>query len=280
MTERADLGKALHDLRTARGLTGVELAKLVGVAQTSISRYELGVRLPTAEMLERIADALGASKRLKGQLLGQLHEALTQVRSVRAMARRGLRRRQEEVARQEAGVQNLRIFQPALIPGLLQTPDYARRIFESVAERTGARDIPQALAARLDRQAILYEPTRQFGFVITEAVLRWPRGGVSTMLGQLDRIQSVMALPNVDLAIVPLDVEPPQTPLTAFVLYDQDLVVIETLTEELALRDPTDVALYAKAYEAFRQAAVSGAEVHSLLASVAADLRQRLPTSS
>lgn len=274
MSERADLGQALRALRMQTGLTEGQLAGKLGITQTSVSRYEVGTRLPTFEMLDRIADALGVPKRVRQQLLEQLHGAQTQVRSARSIAQRGLGRRQGEIARTEAQAKHIRNFQAALVPGLLQTPNYARRIFEGGGRAKSAEDLARALAARLDRQAILHDSEKRFGFVILEAVLLLPRGSIQDMLAQLDRLQSVSELPNVDLAVLPLGVEPPRSPINSFDIYDDDLVHVETLTEQLALRDPSDVALYVKAYEAFRDAAVSGPAARELFDSAAARLRQ------
>jgi transcriptional regulator with XRE-family HTH domain len=271
---RASLGEALRALRKDKGLTEVELARKVGITQTSVSRYESDVRLPSAETLEKIADSLGASKRVKRQLLEQLHGALTQLDSLRSITKRGMRRRQEEIARLEAKATHMRNFQMALVPGLLQTPGYARRIFEEVGLGTSPTDVAQALAARLDRQAALHDPGKRFGFVLTEAVLLWPRGGSPEMLAQLERLRTVADLPNVDLAILPLDIEPPQTPLNSFTVFDEDLVLVATLTEQLAIADPADVALHVRTYERFREAAVSGAAAQRLLSSAASRFQQ------
>lgn len=273
MPEGGDLGQALRILRADKGLTAAELAERVGVTQTAISRYELGTRRPSPETLERIADALGASKRVKQKLVDQLHGEQIELQSIRAIARRGLRRRQEEIARVEAKTRHLRNFQAAVIPGLLQTPGYARKMFEEVGLDTHTQDVGRALAVRLDRQAILHDPNRRFGFVITEAVLLWPREGVPEMLAQLDRLQVVSELPTVDLAILPLGITPPYSPINSFDIYDDKLVLIETLTEQLAVRDSSDVASYVGAYEAFRQSALSGPDATRLFESVAARLR-------
>jgi hypothetical protein len=147
-------------------------------------------------------------------------------------------------------------------------------MFEEVGLGTTVEEVARALAVRLDRQAVLHNPAKRFGFVISEAVLLWPRGGVPEMLAQLDRLQTVSDLPNVDLAVLPLGVEPPQSPLNSFDIYDEALVLVETLTEQLAIRDPEDIRLYVRAWEDFRAASVSGAEARERFASAAARLRQ------
>jgi transcriptional regulator with XRE-family HTH domain len=277
MAEGLSLGQALRALRRDKGLTEVELAERVGITQTSIWRYETDKRLPPTQLLEKIAEALGSSNRVRRELVDQLHSAQTQLQSVRAIAQRGLGRRQGEIARIEARATEIRSFQAAVVPGLLQIPDYARRIFEEAQDVGFApqtQDVARALAVRLDRQTVLHDMSKRFRFVLTEAVLRWPRGDTQEMLAQLDRLQAVSELRNVDLAILPLDVRPPLSPINSFTIYDEDLVHVETLTEQVAIRDPSDVARYARAHEAFRGAALSGPDGRMLLESVAARLRQ------
>src|SRR2546421_10562911 len=158
--EPLDLGPAFRALRKDRGLTEVELARQVGITQTSVWRYEASKRLPPAELLEKMADALGVSKRVKRQLLEQLHGARTDVESARVIGQRGLGRRQGEIARMEAKATQIRNFQASVVPGLLQTPGYARTLFEELDEvGLGARreEVARALAVRLDRQTILHD---------------------------------------------------------------------------------------------------------------------------
>ena len=276
MPEPLDLGPTLRALRKDRGLTEVELARQVGITQTSVWRYEASKRLPPAELLEKMADALGVSKRVKRQLLEQLHGARTDVESARVIGQRGLGRRQGEIARMEAKATQIRNFQASVVPGLLQTPGYARTLFEELDEvGLGARreEVARALAVRLDRQTILHDPNRRFGFVVAEPVLHWPHRGAREMLAQLDRLQAVSELPNVDLAILPLGAALSLSPTNSFNVFDEDLVLVETLTEQLAIRDPSDVAAYVKAYESFRRAALRGSGARELFESAAARLR-------
>ncbi|WUH51167.1 Scr1 family TA system antitoxin-like transcriptional regulator [Streptomyces sp. NBC_00443] len=103
----------------------------------------------------------------------------------------------------ESSTALLRLFQGQFIPGLLQTPEYATAVFSlppALPEETRARTV----AARLERQATLYEDGRSFRFVICEHVLRWLVCEPAVMATQLDRVVSVSRLPNVSIGVVPL----------------------------------------------------------------------------
>ena len=75
------------------------------------------------------------------------------------------------------------------MPGLLQTPEYARyRLSESLEEIGAADDVDEAVGARMQRQQVLYRPGKRFNFVITEAVLRYRLCPPEALAGQLDRL--------------------------------------------------------------------------------------------
>jgi Domain of unknown function (DUF5753) len=64
------------------------------------------------------------------------------------------------------------VFQPSLVPGLLQTAEYAQLRLSQWAELNRAGGVKEAVAARMARQEALYDPTKSFSFVLTEGALR------------------------------------------------------------------------------------------------------------
>ena len=159
------------------------------------------------------------------------------------------------------------MFQPALVPGLLQTPEYARAVL-SLPRLAGERDLTAAVAQRMERQTILYDDTRQFRFLLMEAVLRTRLVRASAMLAQLEHIATVSRLPNVEVGIVPYEVSVPEVPSNAIVLLDDRVVITETFAGEMVQRDPRDVELHAGIFEAFAAVALCKGEVRGRLADV------------
>jgi hypothetical protein len=185
-----------------------------------------------------------------------------------------MRRKQEQVRKLEAASKTIRIFQTALVPGLLQTALYAERVLTLAGERWGgASDIEEAVAARIQRQGLLMDTSKAFGFIVLEPVLRARICPADVMATQLERLIHVTGLPNVDLAILPCDAELPAVPLNSFVLFDDRLVIAETFTNELVLRDPRDLGVYVRIFEGFRAASVSGRAAEALLRKILADHR-------
>ena len=88
---------------------------------------------------------------------------------------RGLVRLQEDSLELEASASTILNFQIASIPGLLQVPEYARRVF-AAGHPAGQVDIAAAVAVRMNRQVILYDDSKHLEFVLAEAAVRWRPG--------------------------------------------------------------------------------------------------------
>jgi len=101
----------------------------------------------------------------------------------------------------------VRHYEVAWVPGLLQTPAYARHVFAESASLHGdeAQDVDATVTARLARQQHLYDPGKRFEFLIREPVLRWRTCPNDVLLAQLDRLNTAADLPNVRLGVIPLD---------------------------------------------------------------------------
>ena len=95
----------------------------------------------------------------------------------------------------------VRLYQPVMVPGLLQTAEYARLVLEQT-DPAGERDLASALRGRIDRQQVLYEPGHGFEFLLAEAALRWSPGA-GVMAAQLDRLVSLATLASVELRVLP-----------------------------------------------------------------------------
>jgi transcriptional regulator with XRE-family HTH domain len=271
------LGLALRGLRLDARLSGKQLAERAGLSQSTVSRIELGQAMPTLDDLATWTRVTGAPPAQLAELRGLLQAAAVETITWRKAVRRGLPELQEDVRELEAGAATILNFQPTIIPGLLQTADYARRLILS-GYPAGRPDVAAAVAARLDRQAIVYDETRHLAFVIAEAALRWRLGPSPVMLAQLDRVASIATLPNVTVAIIPQAAEVTAWHIHGFVLLDDRpggpaVVRVETLTTGLSITDPDDVERYRQAFSLLRESAVCGDQADSIIRSAMTDLR-------
>ena len=255
-TPREQLAARLRALRQRAGLTGEQLAGQTGLSQPKVSRIETGRSLPNLEEVRAWTRATGASEEELGELAGLLEQLATSATSWRILHRLGLAGKQQEIQELERQASRITTFQPVMVPGLLQTADYARRVIET-AYQPG--DIGRAVAGRLERQAILYDQAKRFDFLITESALRWRPRGVD-MRPQLDRLMSVASLPNVTLAVVPQGeaLIPHLHPFVMWELEEGTVVSVETYSAELWVREAADVARYQEVWERASASAVVG----------------------
>lgn len=195
------LGAELRRLRSLSGLTTRALAAQAGLSNARVSRVELGQSLLSLPELDAWAAAVSASPeaRIRLRELAEIAHGTVEPFRISRAHRSHL---EENAADLEARAGRIITVQPQVVPGLLQTAEYARRLLELV-DPTGQRDIPVAVAARMRRQEALYDAGKQFEFILTEAALRWPAGDRAVMAAQYDRIASVSTLTNVKLGIIP-----------------------------------------------------------------------------
>lgn len=252
---RNELGARLRELRRAAGLTNQQLADALPMAPSKVSKLENGRQSPTDDEVRAWCRRTGAEQEIES-LLVTLHTLETRYAEWQRVMRGGQAQVQQSVAKRESETRLIRSFQPTYVPGLLQTADYARARMEQNARVWGKRaDIDEAVAGRMRRQDVLYETSRTFRYVITEATLMYALCPPETMLGQIDRIVSLSMLPNVRLGVVPFDTDFVVAPTHGFTLLDDRLVTIETMSAELSLAQQQEIELYSKIFESMALAA-------------------------
>jgi transcriptional regulator with XRE-family HTH domain len=265
---RGDLGQRLRSLRRAAGLTGPALAARTGISQPKISKLETGRVVPSVEDVQALAEALEASDDVTASLVAQATGLAGQLRAWRALRRQHLVAHQDRARELEASSASITVFQNAIVPSLLQVAEYARQVFI----RTGIRDdedLANVVAARLNRQTVLFTGAKRFAFLLSEAALRHRICAPGVMRAQYDRLISISGLHNVRIGVVPFEAELPLLPLNNFSIFDQEAVQVETISGEVILRGTRDVQTYAEAAERLEQVAVSGADVVTLLRGLA-----------
>src|SRR6266508_1397080 len=246
---RQALGFRLRELRQHARLTGRQLAELLAWPPSKISKLETGRQTPTDDDIRAWARATGSEDAAEG-LLASLHTLESQHAEWQRMLRGGLRHHQRELADLDVKMKTLRSFEPAVVPGLLQTAEYARaRLAQGVRLHKVPDDVDEAVRLRVQRQEILYRPDKRFHFILTEAALRYRLCPPEIMLGQLDRLVSFSALPNVKLGIIGFETAYVVAPAHGFWLLDNDRVMVETFSAELNLAQPQEVALYSGVFD-------------------------------
>ncbi|MFD4632246.1 helix-turn-helix domain-containing protein [Streptomyces sp. NPDC058284] len=271
---RSELGAALRALRQASNKEAKVVARGAVMSASKLSKIETGKASATADDVNRILTAIAVSDDVKAEYMDAARAAATEATAWRLIQRAGLHKAQRQLRALEARMTLLRLFQPALVPGLLQTPEYMRAILSRHDDLT-EDTVRQTVSARLERQEVLYDEGKTLRFVITEPVLRWLIVPPMVIVGQLDRLISVSRLPNIDVLLVPLAGPKHDVPNHAFVVRDDSAVTVETVHAEVVVTDPRDVALYVAKFDRFAADALKGNDMRALLTSIRDDLLQQ-----
>lgn len=236
LNQPGGLAERLMRMRKAAGLTGDELAARLGWTRSKVPKLENGRQMPTEADLAAWAEACGQPAGAE-----ELHRLLTEAQAVHRQWRHQLRAGhaalQTEFDALVRPASRIRMFEIMLIPGLLQTPDYARyRALEAVRlHGTAAEQVDETVVARMRRQEVLYDTSKAFEFVVCEAAFRYLLCPAQVMRGQLDRLLGVLGLGHITLGVIPPGKELGVAPMVGFLMAD-DVTVIESFTSMDTLR--------------------------------------------
>jgi len=265
------LAERLQRMRKAAGLTGDQLATRLEWTRAKVPKIENGRQMPTEADIKAWAEVT-AQPGAVPELLGMLADAQTVYRQWRlgAGGHEALQGQYDALVRSAAVIRN---FQIMLIPGLLQTPEYARyRALEAVRLHGADPDgVDAVVMARMRRQEVLYDTTKTFMFIITEAALRYLLCPRSVMLTQLDRLATVSEFGNVSLGIIPPGIELPVAPMVGYLMAD-DTTIVETFTSAITVA-ATEAPKYVQVTDELMAESVTGEEARRLIMAAADSLR-------
>ena len=263
---REALGHRLRDIRKDAGLTGRELATLAGWHSSKVSKIEYGKQAPSEDDIRLWCRNANATNQV-ADLIATVRNIEAMYIEWRRMLGTGTRRRQHASRTLEAKTLLMRWYEPVLVPGILHTAEYAHAIMRKVIE---FYDIPDDLdagvAERMERQHILYRGNHRFHFIIAQQALLTTVGDDDVMIGQLDRLLAVMSLPRITLGIIPTFAEY-RVPTNQFIMFDTRLVHVETISAELTIKQPREIALYKKVFDGLAELAIIGNSARALIAS-------------
>jgi transcriptional regulator with XRE-family HTH domain len=259
-------------------LTGEEVAQRLGWSESKVSRIELRRTGVKEADLRRLLDIYEVGEPDREELLALARESAQKGWVEAATA--GFPAEYAAYLQAEAEAQSVWNWEPQVVPGLLQTPDYARavmRVWESMfAAPPGETN--RRVAARLLRQQLLTrEPPLELSVVIDESVLRRKYGDHQVMREQLQRLAELSQLPNVELAILPLIGEHPlSTGAFSYMQFPQvhqvpmhDIVSVEHLESSYYLEAEDQTYPYRVTFEHLRRHSLDAAQSRDLLAETA-----------
>ena len=277
---RLRLGTEIRSMRAAAGLTAAQLGKRIGRSRADISRLENGHVIDQADVM-RILDELGVDGVRWTQIMTIAREASEEGwwKSQRTMGDR-----QALYANLEAGAKAIREYKQTFLPGLLQIPEFvrARTNADATLEPMTNTTVDAVLAGNAGRQRMFRRPGGPtYEVVIDEVVVRRLSASPEIVKRQLYHLASTInADARVSLRVLPVGacIESFTVARCSFSIYtypdpgDPVVVAIDTVTSDLILTEPSQVAPYDKLYERLRAAALSPADILDLLTKAAAEL--------
>ncbi|MEU7119887.1 helix-turn-helix domain-containing protein [Streptomyces zaomyceticus] len=185
-------GEVVKAFRKRAGLTQERFAPMVGYSVPTVASIEQGRRLPPVAFVDRAEEVLDAFGVIRG--------------AAKHVARKpGLAKWFRHWEKLELTATTLYTYENRLVPGLLQTPAYAKTLFDEQIPALGDDEIEANLAARVERKKLLTDrPHTIYSFIVEEHVLRRQTGGSEIMRKQVAHILDICARRNIDIQIMPM----------------------------------------------------------------------------
>ncbi|MGC9539521.1 helix-turn-helix domain-containing protein [Streptomyces sp. UG1] len=257
---RAAIATRLDEIRRDAGLSGLELATRCGWHKSKASRIARAKTAPSDADIRAWCRACGAQDQA-ADLVSASRTAESMYVQWRQIHRDGMRRVHEKTVPLYERTTHFRVYASNLVPGMLQTADYATGLLRSITEFQGTPDdVADAVQARLNRSRVVREGNHRFALLLEEAVLHYRVTDDAAMVEQLRHLLEIMSRPNVSLGIIPFTARRTVWPLEAFYAFDEAQVAIETLTAEVNITAPGEIRMYLKAFAELSRTAVYGGE--------------------
>ena len=269
MTDRSagsdPLSRTLRELRDAAGLRQIDAAQQTGISQSLIAKIENGRQVPRPGQVDKLCDAYRTPTDTRDRLVEMAGDLRAE--NQRVVMHRDRVPAQKRIGRIQETAQVQRTFSPSGIPGLLQTADYCRALFQADPNLT-----PEAaeagVAARLANQAIL-DTDHQFEFLIPEGSLGWSLLQPTAMAEQIEHLTIAAERPNVRLGLIPWGRPAPVLPLNSWTSFDDRLVIAGTNTRVAYLTVRADLDAYRRMFDQIASLAVYDHEAQAILRGVA-----------
>jgi transcriptional regulator with XRE-family HTH domain len=236
----------LQRRREAAGITQRDFAKTALMAPSLLNKIEAAQRMPTKELSALADEEFGTGdhfRRLRPLVIEYAYPKWFR-----------------PYVELEAAAAIIRSFEVQIVPGLLQTEEYAREVLS--AGRTNSDEIEELCTGRMGRQAILDRPKPpELWVVVDEAAIHRRPGRGDTMTGQLQRLLDVSDIPNLVIQVIPFEAGGHAGvggPFTALAMGEgPNVVYIEGFLQGQILAEPDHVRTAERVYDLLMADALS-----------------------
>lgn len=263
------LGAELRELRRSRKLTGKQVSETLGWPASKLSRMETGkqgIKVADVASLLVVYGVTGAERDRLLKLAERSDEAgWWEVLS-------GLSDESKTLIRLETSATAIAEFEPLLVPGLLQVPDYTRAVMRACG--LSEEHVETRLSARMGRQALLSrEKPPEMRFIVDEMALRRVVGSPAAAVKQLRHIAEMLERSNVVLRVLPFSVGAHTGLDGNFTIFDftraQSVVYVDNKLSGGFLEEPEQIELFRREADRLEKAALSPGESADLVAAIA-----------
>ncbi|MFD3926520.1 helix-turn-helix domain-containing protein [Streptomyces sp. NPDC058614] len=280
---RRQLAARLKELRDAAGLTLTEVAERIEVNQSSLSRIETGDRGTSPVLVRALLDCYGVEDP------AQRADVLDLVRADKEQQKPWWRKystvltatRYDGYLALEAGATALANYQPMLVPGLLQTEDYARAIITQMRMELSPPQVEALVKVRMERQSSRLDGERpaKVWAILDEAVLRRTVGSADVMRDQLRKLAEASEQPNITVQLLPFALGAHPGLYGPFVILTfpdptPNLVWLENPKNSVYLEAADDVDNYTEIFDQLRACALGQSETRTCIARISKELDQ------
>jgi transcriptional regulator with XRE-family HTH domain len=254
------VGQTIRSLRRSKKMTGLELAGRVGLSQSKVSKIETGDTRPTSRELENILNILNCPKTIRQQIAA-VYELNAELPSSKY---RPILDKPDAVFKREQAAAHLRYCVFGVIPALLQTAAYREALLSHW--KLSPKELVQKMQETMKRQDLLWDRKHTFHFIMHETALYTTPGSREVQFAQLDRIERLCGARNIKIGILPLEAGLlTAVTSTAFVLYDNRLIIQELAHREHMSDDPEDIAEHIRLFSELDKKACYKAEATNLI---------------
>jgi transcriptional regulator with XRE-family HTH domain len=256
---REQLAERLRDIRLDARLTARAMATAAGWHESKVSRIESATRAPSEDDIRTWCQVCHAERAIP-DLIAASRSADSMYLEWRRLQPAGMRRVQVSYVPLFERTRLFKSYCSAVVPGFLQTPAYARALLTAISTFHGTPDdVDEAVEIRMNRNRIVRSGNHRFALLIEEAVLRQQVGGQEVMTEQLTYLLEAMEFPPVSLGVIPFTASArPVWPLEAFTAFDDERVYVELLSAQVTVTAPSELVLYARAFDRLAGLAVYG----------------------
>ncbi|WP_344678926.1 helix-turn-helix transcriptional regulator [Saccharopolyspora taberi] len=268
------LGSELRNARIESGLTLRKLARILDVSHSVVVRWERGERVPSTESIAAVCAVLGINGRSRERLMKLTREAAAEPPNRVSVGKIGAADQMAALLEFERNASAITNVSPSIVPGLLQTADYARAIM-----KTGlpTAEIDKRVAMRIGRRDVITRhrsPVAYSAFLL-ETALRQPIGDGEVLQDQLRFLLEMSERKNVVLRVIPLSAGWTPAHAGQFILLEfgkaSPVVHLEHHRSSAFLRDETDVQAFVSARDDIERVAMSPEDSAGFITDVVAE---------